>query len=578
MNRPRGWIQDSGSLENLIKVVELFDKDTLTHKYLINKLIPSKIKNNVKKNQLIEELKTATVRFNSLVGTRTPNDEVDSIIQCLISGQNRLGIVDWACDNFVRFAYTLNFITYNEISDSYSITDFGMDLSQAKEDEKYDILKIAMKMYSPVVRVLELLSNQYKNHPQSPTLTKFEIGKELGFKGEDGFSTYSQNVFIQALNSAESVKERNKIRQNWEGSCDKYARMICGWLMHEKIDWVSNSRKTVEIQIGNEKYQEQLQSYQITIEGIKEFRSCRAYSRYSGSVKNISFEMLATKGADKNYLRTRRTYILKAIQQGKTIPQIQKYLENKNLIGINLETIQDDIKNFTRIGLDIGFSNNKYKLKDSITLLKIPESVAQKRFTPSTLENIKQNLRKELNCLDHDFLDILDFSIAGRKNAIQFEVRIVELLNLIIRAKHLSGGNRPEIIGYSPNINPVDCIILDSKAYGEGFSMPAHERDKMIRYIEEYNTKDQKLNPNKWWENFKSPDYPTNDVKFGFVSNSFIGHYLTQLTYIKSRTGNNGCAITSETLLKKVNKVLNKNCEYSLTNFFDDLGCNALII
>ncbi|MDD2386329.1 MAG: restriction endonuclease FokI C-terminal domain-containing protein [Bacteroidales bacterium] len=577
MNRPRGWIQDSGNLDNMIRVVELFDKNSATHKNLISTHIPNKIEDISKKTQLIENLKTTLVNFNSLVGTRTSNDKVDSIIQCLISGQNRLGIVDWACDNFVRFAYTLNFIAYNETFDSFSITNFGLELTQATDDEKYEVLKIALKKYPPVVRVLELLYNQYENQPQIPSLTKFEIGKNLGFKGEDGFTTYSQNVFIQALNTAETVKERNKIRQNWEGSSDKYARMICGWLMHNKIAWVTRNKKDVEIQIGNEKYDAKLQSYQITLEGIKEFRSCRAYSRNPGTIKNVSFEMLATKGADKNYLRTRRTYILKAIQLNKTIEQIQQYLENKNLSNISEQTIKDDIKNFSRIGLEISFSCEKYKLKDVIELLEIPDSVSQQNITPSILESTKQTLREELNCLDHEYLDILDFSIAGRKSAIQFEVRITELLNQIIIAKHLAGGSRPEIIGYNPKHKPEDCIIMDSKSYKDGFKIPASERDKMIRYIEEYKEKDENLNSNKWWANFKSPDYPNKEVKFSFVSSAFIGNYLSQLTYIRNRTGINGCAVTTETLLRKVNNVLNKNCDYELTNFFEDLGCNNLV-
>ena len=189
MNRPRGWIQDSGSLDNLIKLVELFDKSSLTYNDLIQNLIPNKIKDNALKKTLIEELKSASISFNLLVGSRTPNDEVDSIIQCLIPGQNRLGIVDWACDNFVRFAYTLNFIAFDEPSDSFFITNFGLELTQSKTVEgKYKVLKIALKKYPPLVRVLELLHNQYEHQPQTPSLTKFEIGKNLGFKGEDGWS------------------------------------------------------------------------------------------------------------------------------------------------------------------------------------------------------------------------------------------------------------------------------------------------------------------------------------------------------------------------------------------------------
>jgi len=579
MNRPRGWIQDSGSIENLIKVVELFDKKSETHNNLINVLIPLRIKDSSLRQQLIEELKQPQISFFTLVGSRTPNNKVDSIIQCLIEGQNRLGIVNWACDNFVRFAYTLNFIAYNKLKDAFYITDFGLLLSRAlTTNEKFEVIKTALKKYPPTLRVLELLYKQLDTQPIAPSLTKFEIGRELGFKGEDGFTTFSQNVFIQTLNLTESSKERNKIKQNWEGSSDKYARMICGWLMHEKISWITSSRKVVEVQIGKDKYKEKLQSYQITIEGIKEFRSMRSYSKNSGTVKLVPFEMLATKGADKDYLRIRRTYILKAIQSSKTVEQIQSYLKKYNLNNIGTETITDDIINFRRIGLDISFRNKKYKLKDKIELLEIPNTITYNKIKPSVLENTKQKLREELKYLDHEFLDLLDLSISGKKSAIQFEVRIVELLNYIIIAKHLTGGNRPEIIGYNPKENPEDCIVIDSKAYINGFQIPVNERDKMIRYIDEYNAKDEKLNKNKWWNNYKSPNFPTKEIKYSFVSSTFIGNYFQQLEYIKNRTGVSGCAITAETLLRKVNNILNEKNTYDVKNFFEELGCNALLI
>ena len=518
------------------------------------------------------------IDYNSLVGSRTENTIVDSLIQVLLPGQNRTGIVDWACDNFIRFAYTLNFISFNEQTDSFTITEFGLELTESgNDDNKFEIIKTAFKKYPPVVRVLELLYSQYENEPETPNLTKFEIGRELGFKGEDGFSTYSQNVFIQALNSAETTVEKSKIRQNWEGSSDKYARMICGWLSNNKIGWVIKNRKIVSIQIGNEIFIETLQAYQISISGITAFRSCRAYSRNAGTIKNVSFEMLATKGLDKDFLRIRRAYILQLINQPKSIEQIIRHLDNNNVPNITEETIKDDIKNFKRIGLEITFSANKFKLADNIALLEIPINLRHIRISPSNLEQTKQQLREELIYLDHQYLDILDFSIAGNTGARQFEVRIVELLNEIIIAKHLSGGNRPEIIGFNPRENPEDCIIMDSKAYREGFNIPANERDKMIRYVEEYNAKDNTLNNNKWWKNFESPNYPTNQVKFSFVSSSFIGQFTNQLTYINNRTNVNGSAITAETLLRKVEKVMNVNAEYNLSNFFEELGNNTLV-
>lgn len=583
--RPRGWIQDSGSLDNLIKIVEIFDNSSTSFQELRDNEFDEKIQNIKLQSKLKLALENNSgyennplISFHNLVGTRTPNDEVNSLIQVLIPGQNRLGIVDWACDNFIRFAYTLDFICYNDGNDSFTITLSGLELSRAESVEaKFEILKSSFKKYTPIIRVLELLHRQYELVPEIPSLTKFEIGRELGFKGEDGFSTYSQNVFIQALNSADSSSDRSKIRQNWEGSSDKYARMICGWLTNDSIGWVTKTRKSLTVQIGSENFTEILQSYQITIEGISAFRSCRAYSRNAGTTKKIFFEMLATKGTDREYLRTRRTYLLECIKRPKSIEQINRFYESKNLDNISSQTIKDDIENLKRIGLEITYNSNRYHLKDEITLLEIPNYVLNTNLTPSSLEQTKQVLRTELNTLDHKYLDLLDFSISGTSGARQFEVRIVELLNEIIIAKHLSGGNRPEIIGFNPKENPLDCLIFDSKAYSKGFNIPANERDKMIRYIEEYNVKNETLNSNKWWEEFKSPNYPTNEVKFGFVSSSFNGQYLSQLAYITNRTNRNGCLMSVETLLKKVDNILNTNNKYDLTSFFAEIGSNQFL-
>ncbi|MCK4445783.1 MAG: hypothetical protein KAW56_01740 [Candidatus Marinimicrobia bacterium] len=85
------------------------------------------------------------------------------------------------------------------------------------------------------------------------------------------------------------------------------------------------------------------------------------------------------------------------------------------------------------------------------------------------------------------------------------------------------------------------------------------------------------MNKNRWWENFKAPNYPNNPVKYSFVSGNFIGQFLSQIRYIFSQTNINGGAITSERLIEKVDAILNPNISYSIDNFFNDLGCNELV-
>ena len=586
--RSTGWIQDSGNIDNLIKVVELFDHNTLTHQELLNVIIPQKVFQRDGRDDLISELNTRNghlnypkISYKKLVGTAfSPRNTArcNGIIQALIPGQKRPFISDWPANNFIRWAETLGFIQYYP-DDKYSITNLGLELTQASNiNNKFVPIKKALLQYPPVTRILELLNNQYVNHNEIPNLTKFELGKELGFRGEDGFTTYPQHIVIQAI--VEKIEPKNKILTNWEGSSDKYARMICSWISHRKINWVLKSPKEITVNIGTRSYTAIIpQSYKITIDGINAYRRSRARSRHHRISKRVFFEMLATKGMDKNYLRTRRALTIQLLKSWHSMNEIQSYLENNDIKDVPINVIENDITNFERIGLKIIKNrNDKYKLTDEIVNLVIPP-IPTPELVPSYITKTKFILSQRINYVSHSFFDLIDFGFDGSKNRL-YEFRIVELLNLIndLNAIHLSGGNRPEIVAYCPKLNPLNGIIMDSKAYKNGFSIPAQERDKMIRYISEYNQKDINLNNTRWWENFKSPDYPMNPIKYSFVSGRFIGHFKRQIQYILRQTDVNGGAITSEKLLEKVDSILNPNNEYSLGDFFEDLGCNGLVL
>lgn len=100
----------------------------------------------------------------------------------------------------------------------------------------------------------------------------------------------------------------------------------------------------------------------------------------------------------------------------------------------------------------------------------------------------------------------------------------------------------------------------------------------MVRYIGDYNLKDTTRNPNRWWENFQSPNYPTAPLKYSFVSSSFAGNFQSQLQYIQHTTGASGGAITAETLIRKIDRILNPNEPYTAHDFFDEIGTNNLVI
>ncbi len=288
--------------------------------------------------------------------------------------------------------------------------------------------------------------------------------------------------------------------------------------------------------------------------------------------------MLSTKVSDKDYLRTKRGLIINYLRNWHTLQDIQNYLSKKGLKEIPINTIEYDIINFKRIGLNIlPNSRNEFRIADDIEGLQIP-AIPVPQLVPSFITKIKLQLSSKIKHIDHSYFDLIDLGFDSQQSML-FELRIVELLNLIndLNAIHLSGGNRPEIIAYSPRLVPNECVIMDSKAYGEGFNIPISERDKMIRYINEYNHKDPNFNSNKWWENFKSPDYPQTSIRYSFVSGNFIGKFLTQIDYIFRQTKANGSAITPDKLIEKAENVLNPDVPYDLQDFFNDLGCNGLV-
>jgi len=587
-NRSTGWIQDPGELENLIKVVELFDWKTNTHQNLSLNLIPQKILIIDGQQDLIAELNSRDgyknypkISYRSLIGSAfkpRPSARCNGIVQALISGQRRNFISDWPANNFVRWAETLGFIQYYKKDDSYSITDFGLKFTETTNlNMKFDILKEALLRYPPVTRILELLYNKYYKNSQNPLLTKFELGKELGFRGEDGFTTYPQHLVIHAI--IMNPEKRNSILTNWEGSSDKYARMICGWLTHKQINWVEQSTKSVSINIDNQTIETDIpQSYSITLNGINFYRKSRARSRHRKVPKRVFFEMLATKGIDKDYLRTRRALVIQYLKSWCTIHQVQSFLKKNQFTNIHINVIQNDVNNFRRIGLNvIQNKQNQFRIADTIIGLRIP-TLPIPQLVPSYITLTKLRLSARINYIDHSYFDLIDLGFDSRQNRL-YELRIVELLNLIsnLKALHLAGGNKPEIIAYSPSKNPINGVIMDSKSYKNGFNAPNSERDKMIRYINEYKQKNNKLNSNRWWENFKELNYPINPIIYNFVSGNFIGQFLNQIQYIFTQTGINGGAITSEKLIDKVEAVINPNISYSVKEFFDDLACNGLV-
>lgn len=130
----------------------------------------------------------------------------------------------------------------------------------------------------------------------------------MGFTDEAGFTSFPQNIWVQAYEEA-TDDEKRRMRSDVEGSSDKYARMICSWLT--TIHWVEKRSKIVEETFGSKTYRSVIDSaFEITAIGLLNYRKAIGRSKASRIPKIVYREMLASKAPNAAYLRMRRTTCL----------------------------------------------------------------------------------------------------------------------------------------------------------------------------------------------------------------------------------------------------------------------------
>ena len=548
--RAFGWVQDPSNFRSLCDVVAIFDSNSQTHKNLIRIIIPKIIEKRDGRDKLIKTLQSTPlkIKYAELVGTSfTPRSmsRCNGIIQATVKGQGRDFIGDWPADNYVRWAHCFGLIKYNYTDDTFEITDKGLELATAREtgedlsNKEKELLVNAILAYPPAIRILTLLSETEDTH-----LTKFEIGQRLGFIGEDGFTSMPQKIFIRSLVNAEP-KERKSMKADWEGSSDKYARMIASWL--EKLGLVKKIPKMITVSTAGKEYKETIgQAYVITANGITALRQAEGRSRHKRIAKNVCWEMFSTKGRDREYLRTRRAFVLKYLSENRkdvSALDITNYLKTVNLIE-NEKTVSDDIKGLQNIGINITEKNNKFKLDDMINdfIIPLPQSLAQ-----SDLAGTKEEVREKLLNLSHEYLALIDLAYDSKQNRL-FEMETLDLLTeeCNYQGLHLGGSRKPDGIIYTSENKCKYGVIIDTKAYSKGYNLPISQADEMERYIGENQTRNEKVNPNKWWDNF---GVDINEFYFMFVSGHFVGNFKAQIERISRNKSVNGVALAVTNLI-----------------------------
>lgn len=560
--RAFGWVQDSSSIKSLCNVVSVFDFESEFHKKLVTEIIPTIVLEKDGKNEMLEALNRSPLKlkYKLLTGTAfTPraDSRCNGIIQAAVKGQKRPFIGDWPADNFIRWAHAIGFIKYNYVDDTFSITQKGLELTHSIDETEREILLInAILAYPPAYRILSLLKN-----PDEP-LTKFELGEKIGFTGEEGFICYPVRSIVAALAETSDTKERSKIRSDWESSSDKYARTIAQWLGH--LGLVETCRKDVTVEYGHKVLSDTLGAFYITPKGERVLRNIDGNSKHSKIEKIVSYEMFATKGSDREYLRLRRSLILKAIVESKnkaSFLKIQNILKTKNL-DESIETIKDDVSGFVNLGLNMEIESESVLLRDIIADFSIP--VYKDLTVKSELSKEKDEVRRQLKTLSHDYLSLMDLAFDSAQNRL-FEIKAMDLfLNECgFYGRHLGGANKPDGVLYTDNSNETNYgIIVDMKAYSRGFNLPIGQQDEIKRYISNNQKRDVNINSTQWWKEF--PNY-LRKYYFMFVSGTFKGEIADKLKKIYLETDVSGTTMPIVTALLVADKI--KSNEMSLQDF-----------
>ena len=591
--RTFGWIQNPGKLSNLRKVVASLLQGTEEYNDLIQNRLPLLKKNNFISDEDYDD-------FVSVLANQTsfPYDKLkgkgagkagrkgakcSGIIQAVLDAQKHMIVTDlngnsvdmnkpytddWTADGFLRWAVSVGFFEYDNETDTCTLSDSGKALASTDIDsaDEKKILGEALLTYPPALRVLSIIASS------SEAMTKFEIGSQLGFKGEMGFTSIPQEQFAANVCEASSKAEETEMKQNMEGDSDKYARMIAGWL--SQLGWVSKTTKKVSETYLNQTYSLEIGSaFMITLQGQKAVKKANGYSKYPRMPRRVLFQMLASKAPGVDFLRKRRACILNALKSSdRTVDSICKYLKTCD-IDTNAETIQDDITGLNNIGLSIQLYGNKYKLNDKIIGLEIPK---EKIFADHIIK-LKDTIAKKIRYIDHRYLILVDYAYSDKKggeknaDARQFEIETANLFTqeLNFKGERLGDSDKPDVIIYYG----AKGTIIDNKSYKEGFSVDKSCADEMHRYIVQNQKRNPKIPPNEWWKKF---DQSVTDFTFLFITSRLVRDFRHNLQELSMNSTTKGGAIGAEHLLYLADKL--KNGEITYPAFFDLMQNDEIVI
>lgn len=547
--RAFGWVQNPSNFSYLKATVRIFDPQSRHYANLRDRTIQEVITEVPAIREALQRKLNngeAVFTYQDLVGrpidkngktTGVRQQQVaNGLIQITVKSQksNTEGkqyTDTWTADGFLRWAVSLGFVHHDRAADLFSLTEEGANFSNTADgsEEEQAILTQAVLRYPPACRVLQILNDAKK------PVTKFYIGQQLGFE-ENGFTSYDEKGMITTLAQA-SKADKNKIRSDYEGTSDKYARMIAGWLA--KLGLVEK--------ISSTKTGSGFAEYQITIEGKHRYGQSIGSSKNSALEKFVMWEFFATRIENTNYVRSRRANTLKILEHTKSKNILKQSLCDRGFDDSD-SVLERDLVGLNRMGIRIDTRTKgnaeEILLRDRLNDFSIPELALNEAQQDSLVEKEKDELR-ELTGIAEKYINMLSIARDKAQSRTLEEYTAEVFENLYgLHTEWLGGGRKPDVIAYS--VDDDYGLIIDTKAYSKGYSKNISQADEMLRYVVDNQKRSSQRNKTVWWNAF---DASITHFYYLWVSSDFVGQFPDQLRYMKTESPIQGGAITIRELL-----------------------------
>jgi hypothetical protein len=449
-------------------------------------------------------------------------------------------------------------------NDSLRIAERGRQLllTARGSAEEGAIWQQALLEYPPACRILSLLSQN--SSLSEPRLSKFQLGHELGFVGDKGFTSFSEAMYVREYALAQSRGDQAKLRSNFEGDSDKYARQICSWLAGLPTPLVRSHGKRVSVEVGGEMVQIPVGAYEITSAGTSAMGSVRGTSSHRRTPKFVPVDMLATKssGQDRPYLRLRRSIILQEVlRRPRTLADLITVLQSKSITETEA-VVQADLQGLMRMGLQISRVQDTWTCSDSVIGFVTP--------APTRLP-LRSDIQARVEQLETELINVpLEYTALlaigqDRRLSRQLEIKTMELLTEVCRWPGIlmGGPNRPDGVA----VLDGNAIIIDTKDYEEPFAISADESRKMAQYVRDARERNPAANATQWWSWIDTRGIDDAHLRFLYVANAFTGNLTEQLHRLSASVHNTpGAVISTENLLRFADQLLDNRISISVAS------------